>query len=110
MGEIEVTDVVDVRLHGGRHDMGGVGPDGFGVPPPPHAEFSSGHLGGVRSKMALVGVLGALDGVRRPRGLGSIRPQPPIHLLAVLKPCSMRRMRGGLHLLVRAAGLRLGSA
>ena len=81
-----------------------------GVPPPPHAQFSPGHLGGVRSKMALVGVLGTLDGVRRPRGLGSTRPQPPIHLLAVLKPCSVRWMRGGLHLLVRAAGLRLGSA
>ena len=110
VGQLDVTCHVDNGPHGGRHDMGGVGPRWSWDTSSTSCRFSQGHLGGVRSKMALVGVLGFVDGVRRPRGLGSIRPQPPIHILAVLKPSSVRRMRGGLHLLVRAARFRLGSA
>ena len=89
--------------------MGSLGTDGFGIPPSPHAPFSQDNLGSFRSKMASVGVLVALDGVRSPRGMGRSRASAPLHLLAVLRSRSVRRMDRRLHLLVGAARLRLGS-
>ena len=107
VGQLDHTCHVHNGPHGGLHHVGGVGTRGVRIPPSPYAPFSQGILGGFRSKVALVGVLVFVDGLRRPRSLGTTRRHPPLHILAVLRPSSVRWVGGRLHLLVRATRFRL---